>query len=338
MKFIPHNFYCRDSFVFVGSMFISALIVYPFVGIQGGIAWTSFAVLCTYSLYTANEDRSNFWYVLFWMTLIISSTYVGRFLHLSLGFYLYLLAIAYCYYYFFGRDPVCDRAMRFIIILSTIGTTMPHVTKGLPLGSLIGTLTALVVCHLLMRKKYDLKAFEQGIFTHHLFKLQTNLIPRAVIYSLGMFACLLIPHYLMLDKIYWATLMFIMVLTPKADNVVHTTLLRFLGSLAAVILLYAIFQVAYHTGLQSHMAILVLILLFMFAFILPMCFGKDTFIVAFGTTCYSLTLVELAGFWHNPTYTLLIDRITETMIGGIVAIIAGILLKVMREQGDPNDP
>lgn len=81
----------KDSFVFIGSMLISTAIIYPLIGIQSGIAWSSFAVLCTYSLYNAKPDRSNFLYVLLWMIIIMGSTYIGRFLHLSPWFYLYLL-------------------------------------------------------------------------------------------------------------------------------------------------------------------------------------------------------------------------------------------------------
>lgn len=325
------SFY-KDSLVFVGSMLISALITAPFEGIQGSIAWTSFAVLCTYSLYNAKPNESNFFYVFFWMALVLLSTYIGQWLKLSWGFYLFLFVITYCYYFYFGRDPVFDRAIRFIILLSTMGTTLPDLTNGLPIGSAVGTLTALTVCHYLTRKNYDLNAFKQGIFTHSLFKLNTNIIPRATIYSLGMFACLLIPTYFGIDKIYWASLTFIMVMTPKADAVIHNTFLRFVGSIAAVILLYGVFQIPHIHDFPISISTIVLIALFVFSFILPLCFGHNFAIVTFGVTCYSLTLVELAGFWHDPTYTILIDRVIETMIGGTVAIIVSVLLKLMRRE------
>lgn len=313
----------QDSFVFIGSMLISTALIYPIIGIQGGIAWSSFAVLCTYSLYNAKPDRSNLLYVSFWMLIIMSSTYIGRFLHLSPWFYLYLFIIAYCYYFFFGRDPVFDRAIRFIIILSTIGTTLPHITEGLPMGAFIGTVTALIVCHYMMRKHYDLAAFKQGIFTQDLFKLDTNIIPRAFIYSLGMFICLWLPLYFGLNKNYWATLTFIMVMTPKAENVVHNTLLRFIGSLAAVTLLFLLFQL-------PHIHDVIFIALFFFSFILPLCFSKNFAIVTFAVTCYSLVLVEISGYWQNPTYSLLMDRILETCIGGLIAIFTSIILKAIR--------
>jgi len=313
----------RDSFVFTGSMLLSTVIIYPIIGIQGGIAWSSFSVLCTYSLYNAKPDQSDLLYISLWMFIIVGSTYIGRFLHLSPWFYFYLLIIAYCYYFFFGSDPVFDRAIRFVIILSTIGTTMPHITDGLPLGALIGSITALLICHYMTKKHYDLSAFKQGIFNQNLFKLNTNIIPRALIYSFGMFICLWLPLYLGLNKNYWATLTFIMIMTPKAESVVQNTLLRFIGSLAAVALLYLLFQLP-----NIHKVII--IALFLFSFILPLCFGKNFAIVTFAVTCYSLTLVEISGYWQNPTYSLLIDRVLETCIGGIIAILISIILKSIR--------
>lgn len=317
------NISFKDSLVFVGSIVISALIIYPFVGLQGGMAWSSFAVLCTYSLYSAQPNKSNLVYIFCWLCLIMGSTYIGRFLHLSYYFYLYLFILTYCYYFFFGRDPVCDRAIRFIIILSTIGTNMPHITVGLPFGASVGTVTALLACHYMMRKHKDLEAFKTGIFTSQLFNMNVNIIPRAFVYSLGMFACLALPFYLGIDKNYWATLTFIMVMTPKAESVIHNTLLRFVGSVLAVTVLYFIFLLP-----EKH-TILTIAFLF-FSFTLPLSFGRSFTLVTFATTCYSLTLIEFVGYWHYPTETLLIDRIIETAIGGIIAIVISMILKAMR--------
>lgn len=307
-------------------MLLSALIIYPLVGIQNGMAWSSFAVLCTYALYNAKPDRSNALYILLWIAIIMGSTYIGRFLHLTPPFYLFLFIITYCYYFFFGRDPVFDRAIRFVIILSTIGTTMPHITVGLPLGATVGSITALIICHYLMRKNHDLDAFKQGIFTYEIFKLNTNIIPRAFVYSLGMFACLLLPLYLGVNKNYWATITFIMVMTPKAETVIKNTLQRFIGSVVAVIILYFVFQI-------PDQKTIIIAAFVLFSFILPMCFGPNITLVAFGVTCYSLTLIELVGYWHYPTESLLLDRLAETAIGGGIAIIVSIILKLMRHEG-----
>lgn len=315
--------YFKDSFVFVGSMIISAMIIYPIIGIQGGIAWSSFAVLCTYSLYNAKPDRSNLFYVFFWMCIILSSIYIGKYLQLTIWFYLYLLILAYCYYIFFGRDPVFDRAIQYIIILSTMGTTMPHVAYGMPLGGAIGTFTALTICHYMLHKNHDLEAFRQSIFSIPLLKIQTHIIPSAIIYSFGMFACLWLPLQFGINKNFWATLTFILILTPKAQNVISNTILRLIGNLIAVSVLFFILEI-------PDSELVIPIALFAASFILPLCFGKNLIIVAFGVTCYSLVLVELAGYWHNPTTVLLLDRVIETIIGGMIAILASMLLKLCR--------
>lgn len=323
--------YFKDSFVFLGSMLLSALIAAQFMGLRGAIVWTSFSVLCTYALYNAKPDRSNYLYLILWMTLVLGSAYVGQMLHLTWWFYLYLFVLSYFYYYLFGRDPVFDRAMRFVIILSTIGTALPKITDGLPIGSAIGTISALIVCHFLLRKNMDLEAFKQGIFSHDLFRLQTHLIPRALIYSFGMFLTLLIPHYLGIEKNYWATITFVMVMPPKASTVVHNSWLRFFGSIVAVFVLYLLFQVPQYLP-QLNETYYMIGLLFFFSFVLPISFTKGFATVTFWVTCYSLVMVELAMYWNHPVLALLTDRIIETGIGGIIAVITSWILKVLRQQ------
>lgn len=329
-----HNLQFRDSFVFVGSMLLSTLIAVQFIDLQGAIAWTSFSVLCTYSLYNAKPDKANLLYVTLWMVIIIGSSFMGSILGLSWKLYIFLFIISYFYYYLFGKDPVSDRAIRFCIILATIGTAMPEsALKGLPLGALIGTESALLVCHYLMRKNVDLQAFKEGIFTHQLFKLDKNMIPRSLIYSCGMFLSLWLPHYFGIEKNYWATITFIMVMTPKAMTVLQNTWFRFLGSILAAGLLFIILQIPDYLRdyTQINNIYFMIGLLFLFSFTLPLCFGKNFTLVTFGVTCYSLVLVEIAMYWNHPMMALLLDRITETVIGGVIAIITSITLRLLRQ-------
>lgn len=327
---LPKKISFRDSFVFVFSMAISALIAAQFIGLHAAIAWTSFSVLCTYALYNAKPDRSNLLYVALWIILIFSSSYIGQLFHLTWKFYLFLFIISYFYYYLFGRDPVFDRAIRFVIIFATIGTALPIADSQLAMGGAIGTLSALLISHYLLRKEIDLEAFKQGIFTHDLFRLDTNLIPRAFIYSSGLFLSLIIPQMLGIEKNYWATITFLMVMPPKAMTVIHNTWLRFWGSVIAVIALFILFQISLHIPINR--LYIMVALLFFFAFLLPICFKQSYLIVTFGVTCYSLVLVELGMYWdHPPKVELLIDRIIETFIGGIIAIIISLILKVLRE-------
>lgn len=320
----------KDSIVFVTSMVVSTLIAAQFIGLHAAIAWTSFSVLATYALYNAKPDRSNLLYVALWMILIFSSSYIGQLFHLTWKLYLFLFVLSYFYYYLFGRDPVFDRAIRFIIILATIGTALPKMNDGLAIGGAIGTISALLISHYLLRKEIDLEAFKQGIFTHDLFRLDTNLIPRAFIYSSGMFLSLIIPQMLGIEKNYWATITFLMVMTPKAMTVIHNTWLRFWGSVIAVIVLFILFQISQYIPVNRLYIMIGLLLLF--SFLLPICFKQSYLIVTLGVTCYSLVLVELTMYWdHPPMVELLIDRIIETFIGGVIAIVTSLILKVMRE-------
>ena len=323
-----HILHFRDSFVFVGSIALSALIAMQFVSLRSAIIWTSFSVLSTYSLYNAKPDRSNIFDILFWMIIISASTFLGVFFHLTWKIYLFLFLISYFYYYLFGKDPVTDRAMRFIIVLTTIGTAMPDITVGLPIGSAIGTFSALLVCHFLQWKNKDLSAFKQGIFTHDLFKLQTNIIPRSLIYSLGMSLSLWLPHYLGIEKNYWATITFVMVMTPKATTVIQNTWKRFWGSIFAIVFLFALFQIPHYVHVDMEWFMLAMLLIF--SFILPLCFGQNFTLVTFGVTCYSLLLVEIAMFWTHPMMGILGDRIIETVIGGTIAIITSWILRALR--------
>lgn len=319
----------RDSFVFVGSMLLSALLAVHFIGLKGAIASTSFAVLCTYSLYNAKPDKANLLYVILWMLIIIGSSFLGALFGLSWKLYLLLFVISYFYYYLFGKDPVFDRAVQFCIILVTIGSAMPKFVGDLAIGSLFGTTSALIVCHYLLHKNVDLRAFKDGIFTHELFKLNTHLIPRSLIYSLGMFLSLWLPHYFGIEKNYWATITFVMVMPPKASTVLQKTWFRFLGSVIAVALLFLILQIPdyFHFNMVYYM----IGLLILFSFILPLCFGRQYTIVTFGVTCYSLILVELAMYWNHPMMGLLMDRVVETAIGGAIAIVVSLILRALRQ-------
>ncbi len=329
------NFYHKNTagFVFLGSVLLSVMIATPLLGLRNSIAWTSFSVMYTYSLYNAKADASNLLNVFCWLIAIIGSAFITTHLHLSWAFYCYLLVLTYCYYYFYGVNPVFDRAMKFVIIFSTIGTAFSsgRILIDLPIGALIGTTTALIICHFLMRKKNDLNAFTLGGTSHDILKLKKNLIVRSVIYSCAMFMSLLIPQALGLGKIYWATLTFIMLVNPKSQGVFAQTVRRFIGSVLAVLLLYAIFFGIYFFHLEAHMITIMIGMLLALSFIFPRLFvAKDYTIVTFGTTCYSLTLVELAAYWYHPNPILLYDRIAETLIGGTIAIIVGFILKKIR--------
>lgn len=311
--------YFIGSFAFLGSIIISALISYFLLGSIKAIPWTAFGVLSTYSLYSAKESVTNFYNILFWIFFIILGAYVGSILKLSIELYVFIVVLSYIYYTFFGRDAVFDRGIRFVIILTVIGSSF-HVTDTLPIGLIIGFLTSFGVSYLLTKKDYDFEAFKYGLFSSKLFKINSDLVVRSLIYSSGLFVCLLIAHFLKIPKIYWTVITYLMVLNPKAQNVFKLSIQRFSGTFVAVLLLVLIYQLPDLKVVQS-------VTLFVAAFFLPLAFQRNYGIVSFGVTLYVLSLIEYAGFLNDPEYSILFDRLLETLLGGIFAIVVSFFLK-----------
>lgn len=318
------------SLVFVLSMTIAGLISIQFVNTRDGLVWASFSVLCTFALYNASRDKVNLLYIALFMVVILSSTFLGMLFQLGWQYYCFLFIITFIYYYQFGRGAVFDNGMRFIIILATIGTTMPAITNGLPIAGGLGIITALLVCSLLLHKAHDKNAFNLGLFQNERLTQSGKLIPRALFYSTALFLCMVLPDFFGFEKNYWALITFLMVLPPKTISVVKNSLYRFIGSVLAVLLLYLLFELPNYFDLPINMIRYMILLFFIFAFILPLCFGKSFLLVTFGMTAYSMLVVELAMYWDEPTPALLITRVIETFIGGMMAIIAGLFIKWIR--------
>lgn len=314
----------KDGFIFLGSIIIAAAISYSIFGISG-VMWSSFSVLVTYTLYDARADRANHLYIFLWIVITIISTYIGSFLGLGPLFYIYLFGISYFFYLSFGKDPVMDRAVRYIIVLATIGTTLPHVSYELPASFIIGTVIALIILFGLSSKNIDFDAFRKGLFSRNVYSPGKNTLLRAFIYSTGMFLALLIPDFLHIGKPYWAPLTFVFLLNPKAEHILKMTLFRFWGSLLAV------FSLSLLMMLPSNPSYTLLIYLVVVVFLYPSFLNENFAIKTFGISCLFLTLTETTFYWHDPTYSLLYNRIYETVIGGCMALLTSFILKRIRD-------
>ena len=313
----------KDGLIFMGSVAFTNTISYFLFGVNG-LMWTAFSSLFTYSLYDARPDRSNYLYVFLLMMIIMVNNFIGYWLQLSWLFYVYLFIVSCFFYISFGKDPVLDRAVRYIIMLSTIGTTLPSVSWELPAGYLIGPLSVLCILFILHLKNYDFDAFKNGLFSKDLYVSEKHTIPRAFIYSTGMFLSLLIPHYLQLGRIYWAPLTFVMVLNPKAEHVFKNTISRFGGSFLSVFILLILLTPSYNSSVIILFAFLII------SFLLPTFLDKTPIMKSFGVTFYVLTMTEISLYWNNPVYSPLYERLYETVIGGIIAISTSIILKKVR--------
>ena len=313
----------KDGLIIMDSVAFTTLAGYWLFGVNS-LMWTSFSSMFTYSLYDARPDRSNHLYVFFLMMIIMINNYIGYWLQLSWLFYVYLFAISCFFDITYGKDPVLDRAVRYIIMLSTIGTTLTSVSYELPVGYLIGTLTVLGVLFVLHLKNYDFTAFRNGLFSKELYTSKKHAVPRAFIYSTGMFLSLLIPEFLELGRIYWAPLTFVMVLNPKAEHVFKNTISRFAGSFLSVILLMIMLATGYNAS------VVILISFFVISFLLPTFLDKNPVLRSFGVTFFVLAMTEISHYWNDPVYSPLFERLYETLIGGLLAIITSIILKQVR--------
>ena len=322
-KAILNYFDIKDGLIFMASVAFTTLVGYLLFGVNA-LMWTSFSSMFTYSLYDARPDRSNHLYVFFLMMIIMINNYIGYWLQLSWLFYVYLFAVACFFHITYGKDPVLDRAVRYIIMLSTIGTTLTSVSYELPVGYLIGTLTVLGVLFVLHLKNYDFTAFKNGLFSKELYTSEKHAIPRAFIYSIGMLLSLLIPDFLHLGRIYWAPLTFVMVLNPKAEHVFKNTIFRFAGSFLSVILLMIMLATSYNAS------VIILASFFVISFFLPTFLDKTPILRSFGVTFFVLSMTEIALYWNDPVYSPLFERLYETLIGGLLAIITSIVLKKIR--------
>lgn len=148
--------------------------------------------------------------------------------------------------------------------------------------------------------------------------------PAAFIYSTGMFLSLLIPEFLELGRIYWAPLTFVMVLNPKAEHVFKNTISRFAGSFLSVILLMIMLATGYNAS------VVILISFFVISFFLPTFLDKNPVLRSFGVTFFVLAMTEISHYWNDPVYSPLFERLYETLIGGLLAIITSIILKQVR--------
>lgn len=116
-----------------------------------------------------------------------------------------------------------------------------------------------------------------------------------------------------------------MLLHPKEMNIIKVTLLRFLGSLLAAAFVITMFSITKSKETYIYLSVLALTIFF-----IPTFFRLNYMLKTFSITVFVLLLLEETLFLHNPTYLLPISRVYETFIGGVVAILASLVLNIIR--------
>ncbi|MER5026195.1 FUSC family protein [Providencia stuartii] len=145
-----------------------------------------------------------------------------------------------------------------------------------------------------------------------------------MIYAVGLLCCVLSSRAINVDHFFWAPLTFIFVLNPKLTNIVKLTRDRVIGTLIVVFVLYLAFNASV---LMPYIGFALILL---FSFLIPISNTKKNNV--FGTICLTglvLSLIEMSIYFNNVDYHLLSERIMETLIGGLFAIVSSYCIKLV---------
>lgn len=317
----------HDGITFTSCLFFSAATAFAILDAQAAM-WAAFSTLYSFNLFNAAKEYKNYAYTAFCLLMILVAIFIGDTLRLGTAFYLYLAVFSFIYYQLYGTDPAMDLTMKFMIIMSTIGTILPDISKSLALGFIIGSTVTLITYYILSHKMTRHSVITSALVERNLFTLRKNIIPRSMTYALGLLLALAIPRFIDLGHFYWTLLTFVFVLHPKSQSIIKITLQRVLGSLISVLLLYFLFN----TPLMPYIGLIAMVV---FAFLMPMSFHHGYTFMTFVVTSLILSVLEQVVYWRHPTYELLFDRVLETALGGAIAIVTSIILKLFRE-GSPT--
>jgi len=316
----------RNNGVFFFIALLNSVVCFSLFGVIGAV-FGVITVLFTHIIYEAKPEEGNVLYIWFLLLLVLAGAGLGFLLKLSVGFYLYLFCVSCFYYVAYNKDLYIDRTIPFLIIFSSLGTTLPAVKIELPLAYVTGITISLCCLALLKHKHFDNNAFRNGLFARQTYTGEKHILLRAFIYSAFLFASLALPDYLDLYRAYWAPLTFIVLLRPKELNILKTTCFRFAGSLLGALFVIALFNLVSFTHIYLYFCILGVVV-----FLLPSFLKMNYTAKTFAITVFVLLLLEQTEFLHDPTYLLPFSRVYETFIGGCIAIVASIVLGKLRPE------
>lgn len=313
-----------DGFILVSCVLISGIATYFLAGAQFTL-WSALSVLHAYKLFNGPKNYKNYFYVFLWSMTILLGIYIGSILKLSWIFYCYLVVLSFVYYHLYGDDPIIDLSMKYILIFSTVGTSLPDSDlKGLSTGLIVGTLLTLSACFLFSRET-QINLSLANPLKEHLFKIKRGIVLRSLVYSGGLILCLFITETLHLGFFYWTLLTFVFVLHPKSVKIIDLTVRRVIGILIAALCLYFIFN----TPFMPYIGLFTVLLL---TFFLPFSETQDYIFTSACITGFVLAVIELSQSWGTSDNSILFDRVIETIIGGFIAIICSFILKQIREE------
>lgn len=316
-----------ESFYLSFYITINFIITYYIAGIEATL-WSSLATLHSYTIFNKALRYRNIKYSLLCSIFIFIASALGYYIGVGLLFFIVLFISPLFYYQFYNIDSSLDMSIKYSMIFFIIGSTLSKSGfDGYMVGLLIGTLVTLLFCYgFSSRKRISLFQIKKYISLRK-NKMDFNLLSQSIVYSFGLLACVLSSHAINVDHFFWAPLTFVFVLNPQLKNIVSLTRDRVIGTLIVVLILYFSFNAS------ALMPYIGFTLIFLFSFLIPISNKKKNNV--FGTVCLTglvLSLIEMSIYFNNTNYHLLSERILETLIGGIFAIISSYCIKLIMKE------
>lgn len=313
-----------ESFYLTFCIMINFIITYYVVGIDATL-WSSLATLHSYTIFNKANSYRNIYYSLLCSVVIFIASALGYYFGVGVLFFILLFIAPLFYYQIYNIDSSLDMSIKYSMIFFIIGSTLNKSGfSGYMAGLLIGTVVTLLFYYSISkRRKISLFQIKKYILLKK-DRINFNLLKQSSVYSLGLLACVLVSHNINVDHFFWAPLTFIFVLNPKLKNIVSLTIDRVIGTLIVVSILYFSFNAS------ALMPYIGFALIFIFSFLIPISNKKKNNV--FSTVCLTglvLSLIEMSIYFNNTNYHLLSERILETLIGGVFAIISGYCIKLI---------
>ncbi|MEX5951882.1 FUSC family protein [Providencia vermicola] len=303
---------------------LSFIITYYIAGIDATL-WSSLSALHGYTIFNKANRYKNIIYSLLCSLFVFVGTSLGYSLGFSYLFFIVLFLSPFFYYQLYNVDSSLEMSFKYFMIFFIIGATLNKSSfNGLVIGLLIGTVVTLAFCYAVSKRKtITIHQIKKYIFLKR-DRVTVPLVGQSLIYSTGLIFCVLSSRAINIDHFFWAPLTFIFVLNPKLTNIVKLTRDRVIGTLIVVLILY----LAFNSSILMPYIGFTLILLF--TFLIPISNTKKNNV--FGTICLTglvLSLIEMSIYLNNVDYHLLSERIMETFIGGLFAVVCSYCIKLI---------
>lgn len=314
-----------NNYVFFIAALCSMSVSYLLFGVSS-IAFAAISVIHSFVIHSAKDKNGDYLYTFVWMLNIVLACYIGFVFKLSLVFYIFLFIVSNYYYLSYNKDPFSDKAIPFVVVFSTLGTTLSSASYELFAPCFIGTFFSLAALRIAYKNKMDFSGFKSGLFSRSLYANRNrDVMISSFVYSVFLFLSLFLPEYLGLQRVYWSSLTFVFLLPPQGKDIIKNTIIRFVGGVLAALAVVQIVNIGFHTRMLGFIILLV------FVFLYPTFNTANKFIKTFNLSLLILLLIEYSFFWSNPNYVLPDARIYETLLGGCIAIVAGFVLNLLNK-------